>query len=428
MKSSVVITGMGCVTPLGHTPGEIHEAMLQGKTAYSAISLFDASACRCTIGGEIPDFSIRDLGISGSNMMLRYNKLQMKAAYQMLNDYGLIASLENNAMNCAVYVANHPVNLDPEMLQIIRSICSSGGAGAMDFSKLGDNLHRIPPLSGVKQLTTVPSHFIAKTTGAHGPGNLYCNSDCGGVTALLSAARAIETGRIDQAMVSASFSPFSAHEFRWWLETGFVRSTAARENPEELVTPFSPNSSGTLMSEGAGAIFLEREEVALSNGRPILARIQGGASLTVPGETYFGLSGTGFTNTLNLALERARFAPDDIDLMMCNAPSVAAWDDAELEGISAVWNGSSVSAAALKGYLGYLGPVSGLLDVILAVQSMISQTAVPLNHTSARSDSRLEWVRAENAAMDIERTVVNSAGPGGAYSAIILEKGGNYPR
>lgn len=182
------------------------------------------------------------------------------------------------------------------------------------------------------------------------------------------------------------------------------------------------------MSEGAGAIFLEREEVALSNGRPILARIQGGSSLTIPGETYFGLSGTGFTNTLNLALERAKLVPDDIDLMMCNAPSVAAWDDAELEGISAVWNGSSVSAAALKGYLGYLGPVSGLLDVILAVQSMISQTAVPLNHTSTPSDSRLEWVRAEKAAMDIERTVVNSAGPGGAYSAIILGKGGNHTR
>lgn len=245
MKPSVVITGMGCVTPLGQTPGEIHEAMLQGKTAYSAISLFDASPCRCSIGGEIPNFSIRDLGISGSNMMLRYNKLQMKAAYQMLNDYGLMASLENNAMNCAVYVANHPVNLDPETLQIFRSICSSGD-GDMDFSRLGDNLHRIPPLSGVKQLTTVPSHFMAKTTGAHGPGNLYCNSDCGGVTALLSAARAIETGRIEQAMVSASFSPFSAHEFRWWLETGLVRSTASPENPEKLVTPSVRNHPARL--------------------------------------------------------------------------------------------------------------------------------------------------------------------------------------
>lgn len=182
------------------------------------------------------------------------------------------------------------------------------------------------------------------------------------------------------------------------------------------------------MSEGAGAIFLEREDVALRNGRPVLAKIQGGASLTVPGETYFGLSGTGFTKTLDLALERAKLAPDDIDLMMCNAPSVAAWDEGELEGISAVWNGSSISAAALKGYLGYLGPVSGLLDVILAVQSMIRQTAVPLNHTSAPSDSRIEWVRQENAAMAIERTVVNSAGPGGAYSAIILEKGDNHSR
>ncbi|WP_238651969.1 beta-ketoacyl synthase N-terminal-like domain-containing protein [Paenibacillus piscarius] len=428
MNSSVVISAMGCITPLGDTPGEVHEAMLQGKTAYSAITQFDASACRCSTGGEIPDFSIRELGISGSNMMLRYNKLQMKAAYQMLNDYGLMASMENHAMNCAVYVANHPVNLDPETLRIIRSICSSGGEQHMDFSRLGDQLHQIPPLSGVKQLTTVPSHFIAKTTGAHGPGNLYCNSDCGGITALLSAARAIGNGRIEQAIVSASFSPFSAHEFRWWLETGLIRSTTLQESTGELVTPFSPLSSGTLLSEGAGAIFLEKEEIAQRNGRPILARIQGGASLTVPGETYFALPMAGFAMTLKLALTRAGLAPDAIDLIVCNAPSVAAWDEAELAGISTVWNSSSVNAAAMKGYLGYLGPVSGLLDVILAVQSMNSHTAVPLNHMSAPPDERVKWVRPENADMNMERTMVNSAGPGGAYSAVILGKGDIHSR
>lgn len=426
MNSSVVISGMGCVTPLGHTPGEVHDAMLHGKNAYSAITQFDASACRCSTGGEIPNFSIRDLGISGSNMMLRYNKMSMKAAYQMVNDYGLMASLENDAMNCAVYVANHPVNLDPETLQIIRSISSSGGEGGMDFSRLGDQLHRIPPLSGVKQLTTVPSHFIAKFTGAHGPGNLYCNSDCGGITALLSAARAIGTGRMDQAIVSASFSPFSAHEFRWWLETGLIRSTSPEENMDELVTPFSPQASGTLLSEGAGAIFLEREEVALRNEHPVLARIRGGASLTIPGETYFALPVAGFTKTLELALARTRLTPDEIDLMMCNAPSVAAWDEAELAGIGSVWRGSSVCASATKGYLGYMGPVSGLLDVILAVQSMNSHTAVPLNHASAPSGSCMEWVSPQSTARDIGRTMVNSAGPGGAYSAVILEKGDNH--
>ncbi|WP_379134441.1 beta-ketoacyl synthase N-terminal-like domain-containing protein [Paenibacillus sp. sgz500958] len=423
MNTTVVISGMGCVTPLGNDPKDVHKAMIQGQTAFSEISQFDSSTYACRFGGEIKNFNIRDLGISGSNIMLRYNKMQMKAVIQTLNDYNLMSSLENNAINCAVYVANHTVNVDSETLQIFRSICSENGNEILDFSLLGDGLNKIPPLSGVKQLTTVPSHFIAKYTGAHGPGNLYYSGDSGSLTSLLSAARAIETGRIEQAVVSASFSPFSPHEFAWWYRTGIIRSTTPGDDPKELVAPFHPQSSGTIMSEGAGAIFLESEESALRNGHPILARICGGSSLTVPGETYFALSGQGFAKTLESAFKKTGLAPNDMDLILCNAPSVSGWDNAELDGLSKVWRESHIRATSTKGYLGFLGPTSGILDVILAVQSMITKTALPLSHPQAVSEKNIDWVHQENTSMEIQHCVINGAGLGGAYCSVILQEG-----
>ena len=58
MRRRVVITGMGAITPLGHTVAELYRNQLEGKSGVGPITLFDASKFPTTFAAQVKDFDL----------------------------------------------------------------------------------------------------------------------------------------------------------------------------------------------------------------------------------------------------------------------------------------------------------------------------------------------------------------------------------
>ena len=250
-RPRVVITGLGMVSPLGHSVEESWANLLAGVSGIGRITQFDPSPFATQVAGEVKDFNPRDhMDFKEARRMSRASQLTVAAARMALADAGLPERLA-----------------DPDRAGVHIGTAVGGIERAFEeFDAFRERGPRgVSPFAMTMFLANMPSHHVSLMTGATGPIGATVAACATGTQTIGEAAETIRRGAADVMFaggVEGLIHPAAIAGF------GAMRalSTHYNDTPERASRPFDKDRDGFILAEGAGIVVLERLETALARG------------------------------------------------------------------------------------------------------------------------------------------------------------------
>ncbi len=405
----VVVTGVGCVSPLGLSIPENWEALVNGVSGIAPIQCFDASGYTVRFAGEVKNFDIT-------------NWLQSKNAKRF--DYFILYGL------AAAHEAMHQAfNNDFSGIDFERfGICAGSGIGGLTTIECNINRHfsgqKISPFYVPGSIINMLSGALSMQFGLLGP-NVAPTSACTtGTHAISWASRMIAYGDCDYILAGSAEKACTPSGIE-----GFQAARAlSRQNdmPTKASRPWDVDRDGFVLSDGAGMLVLESLEHAQARGANILAEIVGiGYSsdafhLTAPPE-----DGNGAARCMQVAIQDADIRAEDIDYINAHGTSTPAGDIAEVRAIKHVFqkHADTVLISSTKSISGHLLGAAGAVEIIysiLALQNQIAPPTINLDNPSAECD--LNFVPHNAVQSNLEYAMSNSFGFGGTNGTVILKR------
>ncbi|MFO0849400.1 MAG: beta-ketoacyl-[acyl-carrier-protein] synthase family protein [Gemmataceae bacterium] len=424
-RRRVVITGMGMVTPVGHTVADTFAALLEGKSGVAPTTHFDASRFPTTFAAEVKNFDlgrfVPDPGRyakSGSN-----TRFGLAAARQALEDSHLLAG--GDRTRYGVYCGSGEGSED--FVGVISGIGASSKDGrTVDTGNFARLL--FGHLDGKREyeleMHTTAGH-LADEFDLCGP-NLTCLTACAAsAQAVGEATELIRHGDADVMLAGGSHSmihPFGV--------TGFNLLTAlSRRNdaPAKASRPFDLNRDGFVLGEGAGMVVLEEFEHARARNAPIYAELSGyGTTGDAFRMTDPHPEGRGAIACMKQALTDAGLKPEDIGYINAHGTSTAANDESETLAIKAAlgeW-AYKCPVSSSKSMMGHLIAAGGVVELMIAVLAMRNAVLPPtINYETPDPACDLDYV--PNAAREksgIRHVLSNSFGFGGQNITLIASR------
>ena len=299
-KRRVVITGMGAVTPLGHTVSETWEAARAGVCGIAPITLYDTSSQKVSLAAEVKNFDpTKVLDKKEVRRMDRFSQFAMYAAAEAMADSGLDLEQEDTARI---------------------GVCVSSGVGGMqtfqNSCEVGESrgFDKVSPFFIPMIIANLAAGRIAIRYGLHGMCTCPVTACAGGSNAVGDAFHYIRDGYAD-AMVSGG-----AEATITSLAIGGFTSMSAlttASDPKRASIPFDKERSGFVMGEGAGILVLEELEHAKARGAKIYGEIVGyGTNCDAHHITAPDPTGTWPAACIQQALSDAGIAPEQVDEVM----------------------------------------------------------------------------------------------------------------
>jgi len=270
---SVVITGIGMVTPLGSDPERVLDRIASGESAVGEPSGFDAAPFDCRFCCEVTGFDAEAYFPENKTLRLmnRDAQLAVAAAHLAVRDAGLSIGSDYDAAEVALFgttgFAGMPVG---DVARLVRN--SAGADGGLDLRRFGrEALRRIRPVLSFKILANMPICFVSIFEGIRGPNAVYTPWEGQGARAVAAGMRAIRSGRVPCAVVGGCDVKTHAFAFITLQQQGVFRS-------------WRQSGKGTVPGEGAAFVVLEERERARRRGARIRARVVDGCVRTTDGE------------------------------------------------------------------------------------------------------------------------------------------------
>ena len=428
MRRRVVITGVGAVTPLGHTVPDLFTNLLEGKSGVGRITHFDARTFPTTFAAEVKNFDLgRWVKDAGRYLKCGVNtRFALAAGKQALEDANLL---------------DRP-GLDPTRL----GVYMGSGEGSEDFDTVIEGCARGADPSGYRVQTPAfirtafdlldgprEAELEMHTTAGHlanefdlcGP-NFTCLTACAAsAQALGEAAEMIRHGDADVMLSGGSHSmihPFGV--------TGFNRLTALSQRndaPHKASRPFDRDRDGFVLGEGAGMLVLEELEHARRRKAPIYAELTGyGTTGDAFRMTDPHPEGRGAVQAMRNALRDAGLAPEDVGYVNAHGTSTAANDEAETAAIKAAFGAHAYACpvSSSKSMLGHLIAAGGAVELIVAILAMRQNVLPPtINYETPDPLCDLDYV--PNTAREksgVRHVLSNSFGFGGQNITLIASR------
>ncbi len=404
----VVITGFGCVSPLGATADATWSAAIAGRSGIAANRRFDTSEFSVKIAAQAPDdFEFGDLPAKELRRLDRFTLLALAAAREALRDAGL----------------------DPASAQSERcGVAIGSGIGGLET--LSDSIamlkkfgpRRVSPFTIPMSICNMASGYVAIQHGLRGP-NLCQTAACAsGAHSIGEAARAIERGDADVMLAGGSEAPITEIGV-----AGFANMKALstrNESPATASRPFDADRDGFVVGEGAGVLILEDLEGARARGADIRAHVLGygmtadAASVAQPTE-----SGEGAQRCMRLAIADAGLNPSDVDHLNAHATSTPQGDPSEARAIRAVFGERTerLPVSATKSMTGHLLGAAGAVEALFCVRALQTGILPPtINLDHPDPDCELDHVANKARETRIRVAISNSFGFGGTNATLVL--------
>ncbi len=424
MTRRVVITGMGCVTPLGGTPAALWQGLTEGRSAVRPLSLFDASRFPVRIAAEIHDWSIADVGENPQQWehAPRQTQFAVGAGLQAARQAGL-PNVQIDPVRFGVYLGCGEAFEDFTLF--MQSICGASVNGQFQPEQFDQTALRIfHPETEQEYIPNTPASHLSALLNAQGP-NANCISACvSSAQAIGESARLIRRGQADVMLAGGAHS--TINEFGL---TGFHRLSALstrNDDPASAVRPFDRHRDGFVMGEGAGLFVLEELEHAKKRGAEIIAEITGyGSTQDAYRITDSHPGGRGIINAMQSALQNARLNIDEICYINAHGTGTIMNDRTETFAIKNVFGETaySIPVSSTKSMMGHATTASGALEFAVCLLSLQHQIAPPtINYSTPDPDCDLDYV--PNIARDIsnQHVMSNSIGFGGQNAVLILSR------
>jgi len=404
----VVVTGLGCLTPVGNNVGDFWQSITAGKHGFGEITKFDASDLKVRIAGEIKDFNPEEY-IEKSDIRKTdiYAQYAISAASQAVEESGIVGNID--AKRLGVYIG-------------------SGIGGISTFINETIKMHtkgpqRISPFFIPMMIANMGSALVAMKYGAMGP-NLPTVSACASATnAIGEAFRAIKYGYADAIITGgadACINPLAVG--------GFINCQAlsTTNDPDNSSVPFDKRRDGFVIGEGAGVIVLEEYEHAKKRNAKIYCEISGYGNtndahhMTAPHPEALGA-----TELIRLTMEESGLSADEKLYINPHGTSTPLNDKTETLAIKNVFGelAYKLPISSTKSMIGHMLGAAGGCEAIASIKTIETGIVHPtVGYKEFDPDCDLDYVPGAARKMDIDKAMSISLGFGGHNAAIMFNK------
>ena len=411
-KRRVVITGLGAVTPLGHTAQVSFAAARQGACGVDKITAFDVSDHKVKLAAEVKNLRVEEhLDKREARKLDRFTQFALIAAQEAMQDSGLKLEQEDRA-------------------RIGVSVSSGiGGLSAIEreHSKgLDHSFDRVSPFFIPMSIGNMAAGHIAITYGLQGMCTCPVTACAGGTNAVGDSFRQVRDGYADVMVcggAEASITPLGIGGFT------SMKALCESQNPNRASIPFDKERNGFVMGEGAGILVLEEYEHAVKRGAKIYCELLGyGSNCDAYHITAPLPDGSGAANCMRLAMADADVKPEDVVYLNAHGTSTQLNDRAEIGAVKQVFGpaAAKLQISSTKSMVGHMLGASGAVEAVFTALTVHEGVILPtINYQVPDPDCDLDIV--PNQAREVAVTVAmsNSFGFGGHNASLIF---GNMKR
>jgi len=396
-----LITGLGCVTPIGQSVGEFWSNLTAGVSGVRRITLFDPSGLACQIAAEVKDWDpTRYMEPKAARRAARFSQFAVAAASQALADAGLTI---------------HEGNRDD-----IAIVMNTGGGGVEAIADnqtvlLEKGPSRVSVLTVPNMAPNMASCQVAMNLGIRGPTITSVAACAAGVFAFVEAKRLIDLGEADVIITGGAEANIIPVAIASMANMGAL--SVRNGQPERACRPFDLHRDGFVYGEGSAAMVVERLEHARARGARVYAELAGGAvtcdayHITAPDPT-----GSAAALAIKRALKASALRPEEVDCIVAHGTSTPLNDVAETSAIKQAlgehaYRAATTAPKSMVGHqLGAAGAVSALVAV-LAIHKGIIPPTINLETSDPACD--LDYVPLTARRAQSRVVLVNGFGFGG---------------
>ena len=409
----VVITGMGCVTPIGIGRQAFWAALIRGESGVRRIESFDVSDSPVKIAAEVRDFDWEaQLNPKDRKHVPRTVPLALAAAREAIADAAL-----------------SPSGFSLEERRAIGVILGTGGGG-LAFTEQQYSYWFVGPVHKAS-VYTIPasthgglSSELSMAFGLRGLSHIVSTGCTSSTDAIAYAAQHIALGRQDVMLsggVDAPIAPGILAAFN--LMT--VLTNDWNDEPQRASRPFSLNRSGIVLGEGAWIYVLEELEHAKARGAKIYAEVTGyGATCDAYHRVRLEESGDEPARAMKLALEDANRKPEEVDYVNLHGTSTVLNDRIETSALKIALNGRAITTpmSATKSQIGHPQGASGAAGLAAALCAMHTGMIPPtINLDEPDPQCNLDYVANKARKAQVQVALCNCIGFGSKNSALVVE-------
>jgi 3-oxoacyl-[acyl-carrier-protein] synthase II len=411
-RRRVVVTGLGCVSPVGNTVDTAWANLLAGQSGVGLITKFDASTFSCKIAGEVKGFDVES-----------YMSAKEARTMDTFIHYGIAAAAQ------AVADAGLPTGdaLSEDLATRIACVIGSGIGGL----PMIENVHteyvqrgarRISPFFVPSTIINMIAGHVSIRFGFKGPNLAIVTACTTGLHCIGQAGRMIEYGDADVVIAGgseAAVSPLGVGGF------AAMRALSTRnDDPATASRPWDKDRDGFVLGEGAGVMVLEEYEHAKARGAKIYAELAGfGMSADAGHMTAPNMDGP--RRAMVSALRNAGINADQVDYVNAHGTSTPLGDTNESNAIKAALgdHAKNVVVNSTKSMTGHLLGGAGGLESVVTVLALHHQKSPPtINIFNQDPDCDLDYCANTARDMKIEVAVKNNFGFGGTNGSLVFKR------
>jgi 3-oxoacyl-[acyl-carrier-protein] synthase II len=411
MKRRVVVTGIGCVTPVGNDVAATWSAILGGKSGAAPITKFDASAWPVRFACELKGFDpLSYMDRKEAKRADPYTQYAMAAAVQAMNDAGF----------------GEGKGYVPEDTGVI---IGSGIGGLSSFEDEHDvyrerGQSKISPFFIPKFIADIAAGIVSMRFHAKGPNYATVSACATSAHAIGDATRTIQYGDADVIIAGGSEAAVTPMSIG-----GFANMKALSERNESPATasrPFDATRDGFVMGEGAGIVILEELEHARRRGARIYAEVAGyGATGDAHHLTAPAPEGEGAQRAMRRALKDAGIEASGVQYINAHGTSTPANDLNETKAIKAVFgpHAAGVNVSSTKGATGHMLGAAGSVEFILGTLAIQHGIIPPtINYETPDPECDLDYTPNKPVQRRVDVVLSNSFGFGGHNVCLAIRR------
>lgn len=424
MNRRVVVTGVGCVTPVGAATDVIWNRLTEGRSGVGPLTLFDADNFAVRIAAEVRDWDLWDVGENPRQWQHcpRQTTFAIGAGLKAGRGAGL-PSADIDPVRLGVYLGCGEAFADFD--RFTETILSASSEGDYEATEFGDTALRIfDPDAESEFEPNMPASHLASLFDAQGP-NLNCIAACVSSTqAIGEATRMIRRDDADLMLAGGAHS--TIHPFGL---TGFQRLSALstrNDDPESAVRPFDRERDGFVMGEGGAVFVLEELNHALGRGADIWGEVSGyGSSQDAYRVTDTHPDGRGTASSILRAVADARLNPEQINYINAHGTGTILNDKIETLAIKHALGAHAyrVPISSTKSMLGHATTACGAIEAAVCLLAIRHGVVPPtINYQTPDPECDLDYV--PNIAREIrcDHVLSNSIGFGGQNAALVFSR------
>ena len=401
--SRVVVTGLGAVTPLGHTAASYWESLKAGESGLGPVTLAPThEELTQKIVAEVKAFD-----------PLKHFPERQLSTLDRVSQFAVVAAREA--------IAQAGITFDMPLSVRTATIVGTGAGGLTtqddSFRRIYlEKRTRVFPLTIPKLMVNAPASQISIACGLRGPAFAVASACASATHAIGLAFHMVRAGSVDCAVTGGAEACITFGVLRGW--------EAMRVMAPDVCRPFSKDRMGLVLGEGAAMMVLEPLERAQARGAEILGEIVGlgmsadAADLTAPDQG-------GMVRAIRGALADAKLAPQDIQYVNAHGTGTAANDETETKALHDAFgpHAPKLAISSTKSMVGHALGAAGALELVATLLAMREGVVPPtIGYLGLDPACDLDYVPNTARKMPIDAALSNSFAFGGLNAVLAVKK------